>query len=59
MKRHYRAPLSTPIQFDLQEFIAISGGDIHGPGTAPPVDDPSEWDSRKKDYFKDMFHFEW
>lgn len=59
MKKFYILPFIKTVRIDVQELVAISGGDIHGPGDQPPVDDPSEWDSRKKSFFQEAFEFEW
>ncbi len=62
MKKYYIAPFIRVVQMVAQEDILTgSGGDIHGPGTQPPVEDPSEWDTRRMEEpkFLDMFDFKW
>ena len=57
-EKHYITPMIRTLLMDVEEFIAISGGDIHGPGDQPPVKVPSEWDTRELELV-DMFEFKW
>ncbi|QFQ12553.1 hypothetical protein C7Y71_005735 [Pseudoprevotella muciniphila] len=53
-KKIYIKPQCRTIPFTFGEFFANTGGDIHGPGGAPPVIDPGGWDTRKLDLDLDM-----
>ena len=53
-KKIYIKPECRTIPFTFGEFFANTGGDIHGPGGAPPVIDPGGWDTRKLDLDLDM-----
>lgn len=53
-KKNYIKPQCRTIPFTFGEFFAFTGGHIHGPGTAPPVDNPGGWDTRKLELDLDM-----
>lgn len=53
-KKIYIKPQCRTIPFTFGEFFANTGGDIQGPGGAPPVIDPGGWDTRKLDLDLDM-----
>lgn len=53
-KKIYIKPQCRTIPFTFGEFFANTGGEIHGPGGAPPVVDPGGWDTRKLDLDLDL-----
>ena len=59
MKKFYILPFIKTVRMDEQEYGAVSGGDIHGPGDGPPVDNPGEWDTRKMIFPDGHFEFDW